>query len=459
MADAMGGCPTGDRRAAGSEQTITKGRLTLNLLRDVLVNEVYPAFGCTEPVSCAYAAAIAAAQLDEPVERLTLKVDPGTYKNGAAVTVPCSNGAKGNLAAAALGAALARPEAKLQLLQDVTSEILQRAQTLLSGSKCHVECLNGHTDFRVEVEVGGCQHSARCVLAGGHTNIELIEKDGHVVSCAEPGSGDATTLAYRSVLRQMSMAEVLSLVDALDAPDRAYLRRGVEMNLALSEWGFEVGRTAHQLRLMQREGFLTDDMFFRTKLRVASAVDARMAGMSQAAMTSGGSGNQGIVAILTPYVVGREMGVDADRILQSIAVAHLVNAYIKCFLGEISVICGCAMAAGIASATAIVYQQAGVDIQRITLALNNVIGDLGGLICDGAKPGCAMKAITAVDTAIRSALMALKGYGLSADDGLVGQTVEESLRNLGRITLEGMFRVDPTMLAILQDKAAPSGSA
>ena len=224
------------------------------------------------------------------------------------------------------------------------------------------------------------------------------------------------------------------------------------MNLAMSEWGFEVRGSAYQLRQMQRDGFLADDMFFRTKIRVASAVDARMNGMNQAVMTSGGSGNQGVVAILTPYIVGREMGVDADRILQSIAVAHLVNAYIKCFLGEVSVICGCAMAAGIASATAIVYQQAGIDIPRITMAVNNVIGDLGGLLCDGAKPGCAMKAITSVDSAIRSALMALKGYGLSADDGLVGRTVEDSLRNLGQITLEGMFRVDSTMLTILKDK-------
>jgi len=106
-----------------------------------------------------------------------------------------------------------------------------------------------------------------------------------------------------------------------------------------------------------------------------------------------------------------------------------------------------------------VYQQAGIDIPRITLAINNVIGDLSGLICDGAKSGCAMKAITAVDTAIRSALMALKGYGVTADDGLVGQTMEESLRNLGRMTLEGMLCVDPTMLTILHDKTAASGKA
>jgi L-cysteine desulfidase len=200
-------------------------------------------------------------------------------------------------------------------------------------------------------------------------------------------------------------------------------------------------------------------MFFRAKIRVASAVDARMAGMNQAVMTSGGTGNQGVVAILTPYIVGRAMSVEANRILQSIAVAHLVNAYIKCFLGEVSVICGCAMAAGIATAIAIIYQQSGVDVRRVTMAANNVIGDLSGQVCDGAKPGCAMKAITAVDSAIRSALMALKGYGLNADDGLVGQTVEQSMRNLGRLTIEGMFHVDPTMLTILRERVTASGTA
>ena len=439
--------------------TILKGLTVLNLLKDVLANEVYPALGCTEPISCAFAAATAAAQLGEPVQRLTLEVDAGTYKNGAAVIVPHSGGAKGNLIAAALGAEIANPEAKLLLLQSVTAQVLERAQSLIADGNCYIECANGEKGFHVDVLVVGCQHNARCVLAGGHVNVVRIEKDGHVVFQADGDSAKVAELPYRHNLQQMNMAEVISLVDELDTEDRADLRRGVEMNLAMSEWGIEVGGIAHQLRLMQREGFLADDLFFRTKFRVASAVDARMAGIGQAVMTSGGSGNQGVVAILTPYIVGREMGADADRIIQSIAVAHLVNAYVKCFLGEISVICGCAMAAGIASATAIVYQQVGIDIQRITLAVNNVIGDLSGLVCDGAKPGCAMKAVTAVDTAIRSALMALKGYGLTADDGLVGQTVEQSLRNLGRLTLEGMLRVDPTMLTILQDKIAASGKA
>jgi L-cysteine desulfidase len=426
----------------------------LNLLKQVLANEVYPAFGCTEPVACAYAAATAASQLGERPDSLAITVDPGTYKNGAAVVVPQTRGSKGNLIAAALGAVIARPEAKLLLLQHTTEADLQRAQSMIVSGKCRIQCDNSLEDFRIDVTVSSARHNARCVLAGGHTNVERIEKDGATVFETPTPTAGKCGLAYRQSLLQLSMAEVLALADKWDSEDRDHLRRGVEMNLAMSEWGYEVHGSAYQLRQMQRDGYLADDMFFRTKIRVGSAVDARMNGMNQAVMTSGGSGNQGVVAILTPYIVGREMDVDADRILQSIAVSHLVNAYIKCFLGEVSVICGCAMAAGIAAATAIVYQQAGIDIPRITMAANNVIGDLGGLLCDGAKPGCAMKTITSVDSAIRSALMALKGYGLSEDDGLVGRTVEDSLRNLGQITLEGMFRVDATMLTILKDKVS-----
>ena len=338
------------------------------------------------------------------------QVDPGTYKNGAAVVVPHSDGTKGNLIAAALGAVLAKPDAKLQLLQEVTGEMLSRPSRCAIPAAAASSALPIVRIFASRWRWPAAGHSAVCVLAGGHTHVERVET-GRASRLSSrwhkchPNDGSSTDapLAYRLLLKRMTMAEVLALAETIDDEDRAYLRRGVEMNLAISEWGFEVGRRARQLLQMHRDGFLTDDMFYRAKLRVASAVDARMAGMSQAAMTSGGSGNQGIVAILTPYIVGREMGIDADRIIESIAVAHLVNAYVKCFVGEISVICGCAMAAGIASATAIVYQQAGIDLKRITLAVSNVIGDLGGLICDGAKPGCAMKAVTAVDTAIRSA--------------------------------------------------------
>ena len=429
----------------------------MHLLKQILTHEVYPALGCTEPISCAYAAALAAAELGVPVERLVLRVDPSTYKNGAAVTVPQSGGAKGNLIAAALGAALARPESRLQLLQDVNEEVLARGRALCQSDRCRLECANTATEFYVQVDVAGGQHTACCVLRGSHTHIERIEKDGRSVRQAEAPGSDGAELAYRQALRQMSLAETIALAEHLDAGDQAYLRRGVEMNLAISEWGFDLGGTACQLRRIQSDGFIADDLFYRVKVRVASAIDARMAGVAQPVMTSGGSGNQGVVAILTPYLVGREMEIPAEKIIQSITVAHAMNAYVKAFVGELSVVCGCAMAAAIASAAAVVYQRAGADIPRINLAINSVIGDLSGLVCDGAKPSCSMKAVTGVDAALRSALMAAQGYGLPAGEGVVGQTAEESIRNLARLSLEGMFPVDPTVLKIIQERTGRSG--
>lgn len=240
---------------------------------------------------------------------------------------------------------------------------------------------------------------------------------------------------------------------------RRFLNEGVRMNLAMAERGRSMNGAAVQLRHMREIGVLAEDLFYRVKVPVAAAVDARMAGVPAPVMTSGGSGNQGVFAILVPHLVGQERGIAEDRILESIAVAHVLNAYVKCFLGELSVVCGCAVAAAVAAATAIVYQHEGIRLDKITSAVNNVVGDLSGLICDGAKPGCSMKTVSGVDAALRAAFMAIEGFGIAAADGLLGHSAEQSIRNLSRITLEGMFPVDPTLVTILQEKAARSGSA
>jgi L-cysteine desulfidase len=229
------------------------------------------------------------------------------------------------------------------------------------------------------------------------------------------------------------------------------------MNLAIAQVGVPIMRTAYQLQQMKEAGVMAEDLFYEAKFTVAAAVDARMSGYPMPVMTSGGSGNQGAVGILTTYLVGRHQKVPLARIQESIAVTHALNAYIKCFIGELSVICGCSMAAGIAAAAAIVYQQCGIDMEKISFAMGNVIGDLSGLICDGAKPGCAMKTVSAVDTAMRSGFMAVAGYGLSDDDGIIGSSPENSIKNLSKIAMEGMLKVDPTVIDILQEKLGAHG--
>ncbi len=428
----------------------------MNILKEILSAEVFPAVGCTEPVACAYAAAVAAERLGEPVTHVDLRVDTGTFKNGAAVIVPGANQGKGNRLAGAMGAVLARPQRRLELLGDVTVDMLAEAHALINAGAVAYGALEGATDLRIEATVRGETHTARCVLDHGHTRIERIERDGETLHQCDRQDQPTDDGEYRETLRAMSLTEMLEAAVTLDDDDRTFLRAGVAMNLAMVQRGADVRRAAWQLRHMHEMGLLGNDVFYRVKTSVATAVDARMAGVAEPVMTSGGSGNQGLLAVLTPVLVGRERGVDESRLIESIAIAHVLNAYVKCHLGQLSAICGCAIAAAIAAAAAIVYQHAGIDIPKITHAINNVVGDLSGLICDGAKPGCSAKAVSSVDTAMRSAFMAVEGFGLSTDDGVLGHSAVDSIANLGRITFEGMARMDHTVVDILARKSGQS---
>lgn len=430
----------------------------MDLIQEIFNHEVFPAVGCTEPISCAYACAAAVEQLPARPERIELTVDPGTFKNGAAVTVPNSGGEKGNLIAAALGAVIARSSLRLEILKAVTQDDLRQARDLIDRGALKYNCREDEKEFQVEILAEGGGSRVRCVVSEGHTNITSLEKDGVSIVDSHPHGGIKSP-GYRDVLRGMRLEEVLGEAVRLDEAKRAYIQRGIDMNMAIAEKGLAMKRTGYQIQQMMDGGVMADDLFYAVQLRVASAVDARMGGMAEPVMTSGGSGNQGVLTILGPHLVGRARGVEPARILESIAISHAVNSYIKCFTGELSVICGCAIAASIASSIAMVYQQAGIDMKRITFAVDNVVGDLCGIVCDGAKPGCSMKIVSGAEAAIRAAFMALGGYGLSTDDGVIGRSVEESIRNISRVSLQGMFSVDPTVVHIIQEKASRRGLA
>jgi L-cysteine desulfidase len=197
-----------------------------------------------------------------------------------------------------------------------------------------------------------------------------------------------------------------------------------------------------------------EDVFSSCEVLTTAAADARMAGISLPVMSSGGSGNQGIVAILVPHYVGQHYNIPEKTIITSIALSHLVNSYIKCFTGDLSPLCGCAIAAGVGSAAAMVYQRAGRDLEKITLAVNNLVSDLGGMLCDGAKAGCALKVDTSTNSAIRSAQMALHNHGITQAEGFVGATAEQTIQNLSQIGDLGMALADDTMLDIMIEKAS-----
>ncbi len=427
----------------------------MTILKEVLTREVFPALGCTEPIAVAFAAGLAGREVpDGDLQRVFIVVDPGVYKNGLAVTVPNTNGERGNLIAGVLGALLKRPDLKMEVLKAVTPKCLAQAKAFLQAKKAQIACDKSRSGLYIEVRLQTTAGSARAVLQGGHTSVLLIEKEGRPVFQAPQGEEAGSDHEYRQTLKAMSLSDLVEAAEAADAEDLAYIQRGIEMNLAISEVGHGLKKVGYYLNDLMAKGYLLDDVFSSAKRMTASAADARMAGMNYPVMASGGSGNQGVVAILVPYSVGQHFKISEETIVRSVAFSHLLNAYVKSYTSDLSPICGCAIAAGVGAAAAIVYQQAGRDLPKISLAVNTIVSDLGGMLCDGAKEGCALKVVSSTDAAIRAAYMALNGHGVTAVEGFVGRTAEETIQNLSRIGHIGMAKVDDTMIEIMTEKSA-----
>ena len=424
----------------------------MNILKEVLKNEVFPALGCTEPIAVAYAASVAANEIDGDLEKMVITVDPGVYKNGMAVTVPNTNGQRGNLIAGVLGALVKKPELKMEILQGVQKKMIRRAADMIKAGKATILYDATRTDLYIDVRIKTRDDSARAVIENGHTNLVRVEKNERTVFDAKSKGRSKTGPTYKKILKKLRINDLVDMAAGMDQSDYQYIKRGVEMNLRAADAGSRIKKVGYYLTDLAKKGYLQDDVFTASKTLVASASDARMAGMSLPVMSSGGSGNQGIVAILVPYTVGIHFNVPEKKILRSIALSHLLNSYIKCFTGDLSPLCGCSIAAGVGAAVAIVYQQKGNHTGKITFAVNNLISDLGGMLCDGAKAGCALKVVSSADSAIRSAYMALNNHGITEAEGFVGKTPEDTIRNLSKISAIGMAKVDDTMLAIMKKK-------
>ncbi|MHB0996886.1 MAG: L-cysteine desulfidase family protein [Elusimicrobiales bacterium] len=422
-----------------------------NLLSEVLKHEVYPAMGCTEPVAVAFAAATAGSLLKAGTASVTVRTDPGTYKNGLAVAIPNTRGEKGNLLAAAVGAVVRKPELGAELFKGLPPARLKEAAALVRSGRARIEVDYSRRGIYIAAEVKAGRDRALCVLEGSHKQVSLLKLNGKVViKTARPGG--KTRLPYKEALRKARFKDLFKAAEAVTPAELAYIKKGVEMNLAAAREGLKLRKVGYYIEDLIKKGYLKRDILSGAKLTAAAATDARMAGAPIPVMSSGESGNQGVVAVLIPWLVGKAFGVPERRILKSIALSHLVNSYIKVFTGELAPICGCAVAAGVGASVAVVWQRAGADPKKTALAVNTVISDIGGMLCDGAKSGCALKVASSADSAIRAAWMASNGEGITDEEGFVGRTPEDTIRNISRISSLGMDKVDRIILDIMSEK-------
>jgi L-cysteine desulfidase len=426
----------------------------LNILSEVLKHDVFPALGCTEPIAVAYAASAAGKQLDGEISEVHISVDPGVYKNGFAVAIPNTGRERGNLIAGVLGALIRRPDLKMEVMGCVTEDILGRAKTLIQTDKADIRCDRSKRLIYIDVFLRTEKDSARAVIEGSHTNIVRLEHNDREIFQSKDTLYSPDDKAFRTALRHANIAALVDMAEVIEQTDYNYVKRGIDMNLRICKEGRSLRKVGHFISELVVKKQREDSIFSSCEAMTSAAVDARMGGLNLPVMSSGGSGNQGIVAILVPYFVGKHYDLEEGIIVRSIALSHLINSYIKCFTGDLSPLCGCAIAAGVGAAVAIVYQRAGKDMPKITLATNNLISDLGGMLCDGAKEGCALKVATSTNSAIRSAHMALNNHGISHVEGYVGTTPEDTIRNLSQIGAIGMSLANETMLNIMIEKSS-----
>lgn len=426
----------------------------MNILSEILKQDVFPALGCTEPIAAAYAASVAGQQLDGEICEIHISVDPGVYKNGFAVTIPNTGGQRGNLIAGVLGALIKRPDLEMEILSCVTEDILRRARTLIDTHKADISCDKSKKQLHIDVCLRTETGSARAVIEGSHTNLVRLVRNGEELLSPNDAHHRPRNDGFRSTLRNTSVADLVDMAEQVEQQDCEYIKRGIDMNLRVAKEGRSLHKVSYYISELIEGKQREDDLLSSCEVMTSSAVDARMGGLNLPAMSSGGSGNQGIMAILVPYLVGIHYDVEEILIIRSIALSHMMNSYIKCFTGDLSPLCGCAIAAGVGASVAIVYQRAGKDMPKITLAVNNLVSDLGGMLCDGAKEGCALKVASSTNSAIRSAHMALNDHGITQVEGFVGRTAEDTIRNLSQIGAIGMSLANDTMLEIMIEKSA-----
>jgi len=284
----------------------------------------------------------------------------------------------------------------------------------------------------------------RAVIEHEHTMMTSLSRDGRVISAADAGDRGASGGDVRARLAGLGFADLLVLARSIGFADRAALARGVALNLAIAEHG----RTLFPRRFVDLPG---GDALTRVSQAVCAGVYARMSGEDFTVMSLAGSGNKGIVCAVPLGALGREPGADPRRVDEALALACLVTSAVTHHLGSLSAVCGCSNAAGIGLAAGLVHL-AGGGVEEISRAVNNMVGNVTGMICDGAKIGCALKTMTSVDAAFRSASLAMDGIGIPETDGIIGEDGGASLANLGRIATRGMIATDGEILAIMQEK-------
>lgn len=413
-----------------------------------------PPLGCTEPISLALAAAVAAAELEGPVERVEAWVSPNLMKNGLGVTVP-GTGMVGLPIAAALGALGGNANAGLEVLKDATAQAIADAKALLAAGKVSVKIQEPCNEILFSrAKVWNGEKWACVTIVGGHTNIVHIETHDGVVFTQQACVAEGEQESPLTVLSRTTLAEILKFVNEVPFAAIRFILDSAKLNCALSQeglsgkWGLHIGAT---LEKQCARGLLAKDLSSSIVIRTSAASDARMGGATLPAMSNSGSGNQGITATMPVVVVAEHFGADDERLARALMLSHLSAIYIHNQLPRLSALCA-ATTAAMGAAAGMAWLVDG-RYETISMAISSMIGDVSGMICDGASNSCAMKVSTSASAAWKAVLMALDDTAVTGNEGIVAHDVEQSIANLCALASHSMQQTDRQIIEIMASKA------
>ncbi len=422
----------------------TRGRIIALIRR-----EVVPAVGCTEPMAVALCVARATELLGRRPEKIVTLLSANILKNAMGVGIP-GTGMIGLPIAIALGALVGKSEYALEVLKDLTPASLAAGKEYVAGDHIDIRLKDGECDkLYVEARCEADGHVATAVIARDHTHFVYLERDGEVLldhrsASASEEEGSDVALTLRTVYDFAMTAPVEEIRFILETRD--YNFRAAEESKK-GNYGHCLGKTIDR---PLSHGIFGNSIFSHIISKTALACDARMGGAMIPVMSNSGSGNQGICATNPVAVYAEENENTEEELIRALTLSHLTAIYIKQSLGKLSALCGCVVAS-IGSSCGITYLMGG-DYERICHSVQNMIANLTGMICDGAKPSCALKISSGVSTALLSALLSMEGRCVTSAEGIIEDDVDRSIHNLTSIGAEAMCKTDDMVLDIMTHK-------
>jgi L-cysteine desulfidase len=408
-----------------------------------LKSEVVPALGCTEPVAVALAAATARKAVGGKPVSMIVTVSSNVYKNALAVGIPGTD-RTGVAIAAALGALGGDPDKKLEVLHG-TAAVADDAAKMVDQQKILVK-VDRRPGIFIDCQLETSQGSSRCIIEKKHDRIAYLEADGNVLIDQSMMSSDGTSTVsdiQRGWLKQQTIRFLIETIRKIPIKDLSFLLEGRDMNYAVARIGLEsktgMGVGYHS---MKHNGNTFEGYVAAT---TAAGSDARMSGALLPVMSSAGSGNHGLTAVLAVAASAEWLKASESSLIQALAISHLVTIYIKSYTGSLTPVCGCAVAAGTGASAAIASLMDGT-ISQIEGAIQNMCANVTGMICDGGKVGCSLKLHNAAYSAVMCARLALEDVVVPANNGIIHKRVEKTIAHLGLISDPGMIATDQVIL-------------